>query len=82
MDQSSTRLVYAMFTYFLQKRHGSSESFADKQRYFYNELADVRNKGGTLRISFMTLKISREDLINSVRVKITITQAQIKLCAC
>jgi hypothetical protein len=62
MDETSARVVLAMFSHFLKRRIGGSESFATKQRYFYEELRSTRQEA---RISFTLLTISRADMVES-----------------
>ncbi|KAH9426645.1 Apoptosis-resistant E3 ubiquitin protein ligase 1 [Dermatophagoides pteronyssinus] len=57
-------IIVAIFTYFLLNRIGGSESFRDKQDFFYSEVRRHHQKTNYLP-GRIHLKISRENLLDS-----------------
>ncbi|ODN05808.1 Apoptosis-resistant E3 ubiquitin protein ligase 1 [Orchesella cincta] len=63
MDVTSCRIAMAMFALFLKQRLGGSESFPNKQKFFYEELKS--GKDANFRTSTTCIYIQRANLINS-----------------
>ncbi|CAG7785471.1 unnamed protein product [Allacma fusca] len=56
------KIVVATFAHFLLRNIGGSETFQDKQEYFFKELRDVHRKHPRDKV---TLKITRENILES-----------------
>lgn len=62
MDTTSFRLSLALYAHFLQEKLGGSESFENKQKFFYEELRNAREDKNRL---FIGLRIDRKNLVES-----------------
>ncbi|XP_021965341.1 apoptosis-resistant E3 ubiquitin protein ligase 1 [Folsomia candida] len=62
IEPTTSRIVLAMFALFLKQRLGGSESFENKQKFFYEELKSSKD---VLRTTTSVLSINRDSILNS-----------------
>lgn len=65
LEMENCRLVIAMFALFLKQRLGGSESFENKQKFFYEELKASKE---VMRTTTIVLAINRSAIVNSVSI--------------